>query len=173
MRSFSENIIFFDTEFSDLNPYKGEILSVGLVKLNGDELYLELEYEGEVSEWVREHIVPTLTGPKVSRAEARDRIREFVGEGKPYAVSYVNQYDTIYWYKLFLGEEHPFLWLPIDFASMLFGEGMDPEGYYSEDKANFFHKIGVDPSKYKQHHALEDARLLREVYLKMVGKVQI
>ncbi len=45
MKSFSENIIFFDTEFSSLNPYEGEILSIGLVKPNGEELYLELEYD--------------------------------------------------------------------------------------------------------------------------------
>lgn len=33
---FSDNIIFLDTEFSSLDPYKGEMLSVGLVKVNGD-----------------------------------------------------------------------------------------------------------------------------------------
>jgi len=43
---FSKNIIFLDTEFSSLDPYKGEMLSIGLAKLDGSELYLELEYEG-------------------------------------------------------------------------------------------------------------------------------
>ena len=112
MKTFSDNIIFVDTEFSDLNPYKGEILSIGLVKLNGEELYLELEYDGGVSDWVKENIIPTLTQSKVTREEAKKTIRDFVGRGKPYMVSYVNQYDTIYLYKLFVGEEHPFFWLP-------------------------------------------------------------
>src|SRR4030066_1628453 len=46
MKPFSDNIVFLDTEFSSLDPYKGEILSIGLVKMNGDGLYLELEYTG-------------------------------------------------------------------------------------------------------------------------------
>ena len=49
MKSFSDNIIFLDAEFSTLDPYEGEILSIGLVKLNGDNLYLELEYNGPLS----------------------------------------------------------------------------------------------------------------------------
>ncbi|MBI2068749.1 MAG: 3'-5' exoribonuclease [Candidatus Yanofskybacteria bacterium] len=170
METFSDNIIFVDTEFSDLNPYKGEILSIGLVKLSGEELYLELEYGGEVSDWVKENITPTLTQPKVTREEAKKRIRDFVGGGKPYMVSYVNQYDTIYLYKLFAGEEHPFFWLPIDFASMLFAAGRDPESYSIEDKNNFFKEIGIDASKYHIHNALDDAKLLREVYLKTASK---
>jgi hypothetical protein len=34
----AENILFIDTEFSDLDPYIGEILSIGMVKLSGEEL---------------------------------------------------------------------------------------------------------------------------------------
>ena len=156
MRPFSENIIFLDTEFSSLNPYEGEILSIGMVKLNGEELYLELEYDGPVSDWVKEHIVPTLTAKKVSRKEARKRIKEFVGSAHPYAVSFVNQYDTIYLYKLFQGDEHPFFWLPIDFAAILFGVGLDPDSTVIEAPAG----------KYREHHALDDAKFLRENYLK-------
>ena len=166
MKLFSDNIIFLDTEFSSLDPYKGEILSIGLVKLNGDDLYLELEYGGEVDDWVKENILPTLNGQKVSREEAKRRIKEFVGDSKPYTVSYVNQFDTLYVYKLFGTGNHPFFWLPIDFASILFGLGIDPESYYHGDKNNFYAKIGVDYAKFKKHHALDDAKLLREVYLK-------
>ena len=150
---FSENIIFVDTEFSDLNPYNGEILSAGLVKFNGEELYVELEHSGGVSEWVKTNIVPMLSGPKVSRDEAKKLIKSFVGKNRPYAVSYVNQYDTIYLYKLFTGDEHPFCWLPIDFASMLFANGVDPKSYYLDNPNNYFDKIGVDPTKYQGHHA--------------------
>jgi hypothetical protein len=94
-KPFSDNIIFLDTEFSSLNPYRGAILSIGLVKLDGEELYLELEYNGEVDEWVKNNIIPTLKGPKISREEARRRMKEFVGDRKPYMVGYVNQFDTI------------------------------------------------------------------------------
>jgi len=175
MKLFSNNIIFLDTEFSSLDPYKGEILSIGLVKTNGEELYLELEYEGEVDEWVKVNIIPTLKEQKVKRGEAIKIIKDFIGDTKPYMVGYVNHFDSIYWHKLYKSagfKDNPFYWIPIDFASMLFALGINPEimsqNYYSEDKINFYKKIEVDITKYKQHHALDDAKLLREVYLKLV-----
>lgn len=168
-KSYSKNIIFLDTEFSSLDPYKGEILSIGIVKLDGKELYLELEHDGPVDKWVKENIIPTLKEKKYSRKDAIMKINQFVGKEKSYVISYVNQYDTIYTYKLFGKGNEPFYWLPIDFASVLFSLGIDPESYYPEDKKNFFKKIGIDASKYRMHNALDDARLLRDVYLKMSG----
>ena len=168
-KSFSENLIFLDTEFSSLDPYKGEILSVGLVKFEEKELYLELKHDGPVDDWVKENIIPTLKGQKYSRDEAVKKIQKFVGKKKPYVISYVNQFDVIYTHKLFGKKDQPFFWLPIDFASILFGMGIDPEAYFPEDKRNFFNKIGIDATRYKMHNALDDAKLLREVYLKMAG----
>lgn len=165
---YTKNIIFYDSEFSSLDPYKGEILSIGLVKMDGSELYLELKYSGECDPWVKKNILPILKNEKVSREKAIKQINSFIGARKrPFLVSYVNQYDTIYLYKLFGKTKRPFFWLPIDFASILFGMGIDPEAYYPDDKKNFFKKIGIDASKYKNHNALDDARLLREVYLRM------
>ena len=46
MKPYSGNIVFLDTEFSTLDPYNGEILSIGLVKMNGEELYVELKHRG-------------------------------------------------------------------------------------------------------------------------------
>jgi len=86
----------------------------------------------------------------------------------PYIVAYINQYDVIYTYKLFGEEEKPFFWLPIDFGSILFGCGINPEAYDYENKDFLFKEIGIDTEKYKHtHNALDDARLLREVYLRM------
>ncbi len=167
-KPFSKNIIFLDTEFSTLDPYKGEILSIGLVKMNGDELYLELEHEGPVSPWVKKHIIPTLNEVKVSRKEAVIKIKKFVGKGKPYAVAYVNQFDMIYTYKLFDKNKTPFYWLPIDFASILFAQGLNPYSIGTKQNENLLKEIGVDEKKFKHtHNALDDARLLREIYLKM------
>lgn len=79
----------------------------------------------------------------------------------------VNQYDTIYLYKLFGGpDECPFFWIPLDFASILFERGYDPEDYVNR-KGKIFKDLKIDLSKYNQHHALDDARLLRETYLKL------
>ncbi len=64
----------------------------------------------------------------------------------------------------------PFHWIPIDFASILFGFGVSPESYYHGDKNNFYHELGIDHTKYREHHALDDTKLLREVYLKLVSK---
>lgn len=169
---YSNNIVFLDTEFSTLDPYLGEILSIGIVKLDGSELYLELEYDGPISDWVKKNIIPTLTQPKVSRSNAIEKIKQFIGNKKPYVVSYVNQFDTLYLYKLMGVDMHPFFWLPIDFASILFGLGIRPESYNPEDPQSFLKDLGVDSSKYHQHNSLDDACLLREVYLKMIKSNQ-
>ena len=160
-RPFSNNVIFYDTEFSNLDPYVGEILSIGMVKISGEKLYLELEHAGPVGDWVKEHIIPTLKGPHVTREEARRRIKEFVGDEKPYAVSYVNAYDVLYSYKLFGVENQPCYWLPVDLSSIIFGIGKDPEKLFE-----FAAELGIDTKQYTQHHALHDARLVRNVYIK-------
>lgn len=168
---FSQNIIFLDTEFTSLDPYQGEILSIGLVKITGEELYLELKFAGRVDTWVRKNILPTLKDPKISREAAILKINNFIGSQKPYIVAYINQYDVIYTYKLFGKKAKPFYWVPIDFASILFTLGINPEAYYYKDKDNFFKDIGINTTKYNNHNALDDARLLREVYLKMTTKI--
>ncbi len=177
MKPYSDNIIFYDSEFTSLDPYKGEILSIGLIKMNGEELYLELEYDGEVSDFVKDNILPYLKGKKVSREEAREKIRKFIGGKESYLVAYVDSYDSIYWNKLFKikdstkNNQQPAFWMTIDFASMLFGLGINPESYNYKDKDNFYKKIGVDASKYREHNALDDAKLLREVYLKFYQSI--
>jgi len=163
------DLIFVDTEFSSLNPYKGEILSIGMVKENGDELYLELEYNGLVDPWPKEHILPTLKQEKVSRKEAINLIKKFLGPKKPILVANANQFDVVYLYKLFGVKEFPFQWLVIDFASILFDRGYDPIAYTTRQK-KFLNKIGIDPGKYTQHIAIDDARILREAYFKIKGK---
>ena len=60
MKPYSDRIIFFDTEFTDLNAKTGELLSIGLIKYNGEELYLELESTATPHPWVVEHVLPFL-----------------------------------------------------------------------------------------------------------------
>lgn len=176
MNPFSDNIIFFDTEFSSLDPYKGEVLSIGMVKMNGEELYLEIDHEGSVSPWVEKHILPSLTEPKVDREEACQWIADFVGKEKSYLLSYVVQYDAPYLYKLFgVGEEHggknlPFEWITLDFASFLFALGRDPKSMILERSHNLAEELGIDTSQYRSHHALDDAKILREIYLRLTAK---
>jgi DNA polymerase III epsilon subunit-like protein len=174
---FSENIIFFDTEFTSLDPNKAELISIGLVKFTGEELYVELDYSGEASEWVKAHVLPFLSGEKISSAKAVQAIRDFVGDSKPYSVGYISQDDTIYWQKLFMTVDsnamNPFHLVAIDFATILFSHGIDPEAYFSENNADLIKKLGIDRAKYNQHNALDDARLLRETYLKFISNPEL
>lgn len=164
--------MFYDSEFTTLNPYEGELLSVGMVKINGEEFYVEIEVTGHVSEWVKEHNLPLMKGEYVSCEEARKKITEFLGKKRPHFVCFVPHYDIVYLHKLFgMGDEvqdsMPYHKKPIDVASILFAQGVDPE-YYSGFNEKFFSALGVDIKKYSQHNALDDAKLLREVYLAMV-----
>jgi DNA polymerase III epsilon subunit-like protein len=172
MNPFTDNVIFFDAEFTSLDPKGGEIIALALVKPNGEELSLELEIPGdaEIAPWVTENVLPHLSGEKISREAACARIREFVGGSKPRLVAFVNQFDTVFLHKLFGLNEWPFFWMPLDFASMLFAAGLNPEGLFDADKT-LSHMLDVPRTKdHQMHVALNDARLLREVYFKLISK---
>ncbi len=170
MNPFSNNIIFYDSEFTFLDPRKGELLSIGLVKYTGEELYVEFEYEGEMDPWVVEHVIPHLHGPRYSKSIAKELIRDFIGPSKnekekPFLVSYVNQFDSVFWYDLFDSPtDHPVFRTPIDFASILFGYGYHPNSLGRHD---FWKQYGIEGLQYedRDHNALEDAKILREVYI--------
>ncbi len=166
-----ENLIFIDTEFTSLDPYKGEILSIGIIKLNGEELYIELVCEAESDDWVKKHILPTLKEPKFSREDAVTQIRAFLGESHPFAVGFVDNYDVIYLTKIFGFGKLPFKWMTIDFASILFAIGVNPVKFMSDKTSAkvFYKKLGIDLKKYRHHHALDDAKLLRDVWLKITA----
>ncbi len=168
----TNNVIFWDTEFSSLDPYKGELLSIGMVKPGGEELYLELEFSGEADPWVKENVLPLLSGRKVSRKKAMEEITAFLGENKPHLVAYVNQFDVIYLYKL-LGaktttKEYPFHWIHFDFATMLAMLGKDPEAMTHKNLPAFAASLGIQANTGGSHHALNDARLLKRVYETLV-----
>lgn len=170
MKPLSDNIIFYDTEFSSLDPYEGELLSIGAVTHGGEEFYIEIEYDGPVSDWVRDNIWDGLKDKKVSRQEAGAQLKTFVGSAKPYMISNCNDFDVLYTYKLFGSvDKCPFYWIPIDFASLLFGMNIDPENYINCDE-KLFKSLDIDLAAYNQHNALDDARLLREAYMKLIGK---
>lgn len=165
----SENLIFIDTEFTDLDPSKAELLSIGIVKLNGDELYIELEHEGPVSAWVNDNIIKDLRAKKHSKTEAKKLIEDFLGDSNPFAVAFVDNYDVILLTDLLgWGDDLPFRWATIDFASVLFSIGINPVKFKGDKQnaAAFYRKIGVDTQKYEKHNSLEDAKKLREIWIK-------
>lgn len=176
-KPYSDNVIFMDTEFTALDAVNGQLLSIGLVKMSGEELYLELEYDDvHIDPWVIKNVLPFLTGNTVSIDVAREKILAFLGKTddenqKPYLVAYVNQFDAIFWYKLFGSpKDHPAYWIPIDFASILFAHGFSPN---SMGKHTFFNDLGLIKDDTASHQALEDAKLLRETYIRFFERLQI
>ncbi|MEA3378366.1 MAG: 3'-5' exoribonuclease [Nanoarchaeota archaeon] len=168
-----QNIIFMDGEFAQLKPDGIDLLSIGLVKPTGEELYLELEFDGEIDPWVQKNVVPYLGGEKVSLEEAAQKIKKFVGNSKPYLIAYVNQFDWMGVCKLFdannppqISERVPFHWAPVDFSSMLFERGIEP-GIPPTKVAN---QYGTDISDIREHNALDDAKLLKRLYEKIILK---
>ncbi len=168
-RVFSENVVFFDAEFTSLDPRQGEILSVAIVKPTGEELCLEIDRKDDpVHPWVREYVLPLLDGDPISPDAAVERIRHFIGDTAPYLVSYVSHFDTAFLHKLFGDGPWPFSRDPIDFASMLFAVGLNPTNLLEKDRV-LSESLGVEPSAFgRMHHALNDARLLRDAYEKYV-----
>ncbi len=167
-----DNLIFIDTEFTSLEPATGQILSLAMIKLTGEELYLELEYDGVVDPWVKRHILPTLTNPKVTVHEACRQIRDFLGPKMPFAVAYVDNYDSLYFVKMFGAGKLPFKWMTIDFSSILFANGINPTKLLATESGakTFYKSLGIDVTKYQQHYALDDARMIRDVWLAIVKK---
>lgn len=165
----TDNIIFFDTEFSGNDFIKDEIISIGMVKMDDHELYLELDTNIEASDWVKENVSPYLNGKRVDKKVAVQLISNFVGNSQPYLMSFRPLFDMAYFYKIFEFHKAPFQEFPLDFTSILFSLGIDPKSYSGDNKIKFCKELGIDISKYKIHNALDDAKLLREVYLKIVN----
>jgi len=162
MKFFTDNIIYFDTEFTHLDMRVGELLSIGMIKPTGEELYIELDYKGDEHPWVKDKVLPYLSGDKISHKEAQKELSDFVGPNRPHLLAYVNQFDSLFWYDLFEDpKRHPAHWIPIDFASILFANGFDPESMRHD---SFFEKLGIDRSTFNHHNALDDAKLLKMTY---------
>ena len=165
MKPFSDNLVFVDTEFTDLRA-GAQLLSIGLVKLTGEELYVEIETDAPCSSFVIEHVLPHMTGEAMSAEEAERQIRAFLGDAKPYMVGGVSHYDFVFLIEFFGVDNMPIHWHSIDFASILFGSDIDPELYRRSNGHQLARSLGIDPEQYQLHRAIDDARFLRDVWMK-------
>ena len=159
---FFMEIIFMDGEFTDLSPERTELMSIGLVKEDGEELYLEIDYETEPSDWVKKYVIPHMNGKKVSKQVAKEKIKNFIGDNKPLMMAYVNMFDWMGICDLFGISVNtlPFFWKPLDFATILYMKGFD----ITKPIEAMAEEAGIDTSKYNKHNALDDAKLLKEFY---------
>ncbi|TGQ11188.1 hypothetical protein EN858_14795 [Mesorhizobium sp. M4B.F.Ca.ET.215.01.1.1] len=89
------NRVWFDTEFIE-DGKTIELLSIGLVKADGSAYYAEPAEtdRSRASEWVKQNVLPHLTGETKPRAEIAQEIIKFVGE-KPEFWAYYADYDWV------------------------------------------------------------------------------
>lgn len=150
---------WFDTEFIE-DGKTIDLLSIGIVAEDGREFYAESNEcdLSRASPWVRENVIPHLTGKAFTRAWIRAGVQQFVSEypitegpTKPEFWAYYADYD----------------WVAL---CQLFGTMMDlPKGWpmYCRDVKQLCDDLG-NPTLPKQstteHHALADARWTREAW---------
>lgn len=83
---------FLDTEY---NGWGGALLSLALVPDNGEELYLTLDWEGSLEEWVQRNVVPyldtvppQLVSPRLNRSDAARTLAHYLaGDDEPLIVA--------------------------------------------------------------------------------------
>jgi len=83
---------FLDTEY---NGWGGALLSLALVPDSGEELYLTLDWDGKLEEWVERNVLPYLDSvpsglisPRMSRADAaRMLVHYLAGDRDPLIVA--------------------------------------------------------------------------------------
>lgn len=87
--------IFIDTEFIE-DGRTIDLLSIGIVRDDGEEYYAEpAEADRDrASEWVRQNVLPHLTGPVKPRAVIAQEVREFVGDSPEFWAWY-GDYDWV------------------------------------------------------------------------------
>ena len=83
---------FLDTEY---NGWGGALLSLALVPDDGEELYLTLDWQGPLEDWVERNVLPyldavpqSLVSPRMSRADAARTIAHYLaGDPDPLIVA--------------------------------------------------------------------------------------
>ena len=87
---------YLDTEFIDLPP-RIYPLSIGIVAEDGREYYAEYaETDQQLAcPWVRQHVLPQLTGPVKTRFEIQEDLIQFVGDDVPAFWGWFPAYDWV------------------------------------------------------------------------------
>ena len=149
---------FIDTEFSE-RPGHLELLSIGIVCEDGRQFYAEnSEFDvSKCNDWMKENVLPKLTGPRMRKQTIAERMRRFVS-GEPEFWGYYSDYDWVV-----------FCWL--------FGAMIDlPEGWpmYCRDLKQEIDRLGLDihQPEDQSHNALDDARWIRETWGKLPRRTE-
>jgi hypothetical protein len=151
MAELSRERIWLDTEFIE-NGTTIQLLSIGMVREDGATYYAEADWtlRSVANDWVKQNVLPQLTGPVVRREQMTNDIVAFCGK-RPEFWGYYADYD----------------WVVL---CQLFGTMMDlPKGWpmYCRDIKQWCDMLGNPklPEQDKgEHHALADARWNRAAW---------
>lgn len=162
---------FYDTEFIE-DGKTIDLISIGIVAEDGREYYaISTEFnKRKASDWVKENVLkylpprfvnPMYESPRLveaskawkSREQIKNDILKFVGDDRPELWAYYADYDHVA-------------------LCQLFGKMIDlPSNFpmYTRDLKQLLDSVG-NPKMEKQkdeHHALADARWVRNVYFQL------
>lgn len=156
--------IFFDCEFTDLSS-SASLISAGLITQSGDPFYVELsDYtEDRCNDFVKATVLPLLSLPKISTADFLALLTDWLSNlGGDFLFIADSDWDQRMLAKTFasLGRSIPSNWrfqkTPDNFTN-----GMQRR-LFDDEMAAFFLR---HPDQ-KAHHALADARAIRNAYLR-------
>lgn len=93
------SVYFIDSEFAE-SPGQLDLISIGIACEDGRTYYAECSngwHPERCNEFVRENVLPRLTGPAKPRCDIRDEILDFVsgGKGDPEFWGYYADYDWV------------------------------------------------------------------------------
>jgi hypothetical protein len=174
-------LVFLDAEYTGQHA-STTLVSVGLVTLDGDELYVTLDDydERQVTPWLREHVLSVIDpDTRVSSREAYRRISEWLDRyaagDRVHLVSAGLGSDLLLFFELWkhgIADGRPFHVLHdvpaqlshaqhFDLNTLLFACGHDPDA----DRDLFV----AGRVRGHRHDALHDARVVRECFLTLLA----
>lgn len=147
--------LFLDTEFTDLRA--PELLSLGIVSEAADEFYAELAFNRAVcSPFVATTVLPLLANEPRARENVADDLRVWLAEFERPVVVYDSPTDWAMFLWLFANVHVPVDGLLLEY---------DQWGWQRFEKniAAYFENHRTA----RRHHALHDAKALREAWMLM------
>lgn len=157
-------LLFFDCEFTDLSA-SASLISAGFVTRSGEQFYAELsDYdEKNCNNFVKARVLPLLSLPQISTADFLSSLTDWLGNvGESFLFIADSDWDQKILSKTFVsvGKSIPDSWCfqktPDNFTN-----GMQ-RSLFNDERAAFF----LRHPEQKAHHALTDARAIRNAYLR-------
>lgn len=157
-------LLFFDCEFTDLSG-SASLISAGFITQSGEQFYAELsDYEEDsCNDFVKKTVLPLLSLPPISTADFLSSLTDWLSNfGEAFLFIADSDWDQKILSKTFasIGKTIPDNWrfqkTPDNFTNGT------QRSLFNDEMAAFFLRY---PDQ-KPHHALTDARAIRNAYLR-------